>query len=112
MPWRLSSWALRTGLHVLIIVLFFAPDFSRAQIFLARLLSGAAQPGDGYPGLLIGFVALGLFWVFHYVHARLAQKRSADSFHPLLRAGFYTVLAYTVLFGAVDSAEQFIYFQF
>ncbi|MBN1672798.1 MAG: MBOAT family protein [Kiritimatiellae bacterium] len=111
-PWLFGSWLLSTATRALISILFFSPSIAHAGVYFRRLCFGGGVAGFDKPHVLLGLACIAGFWVFHYLQSRSAWSDSLNARHPALRALAYSVLFYIVLFGAVDTSEPFIYFQF
>ncbi len=109
--WRFSSWCGTLLIRTILSIFFFAPDLGKAFYFFERILF---RPVEGFskPGTLVGFALLIGFWTFHYFHYKFPLKERVDAFPPLIRAIGYCLVFYLALFGAVDSLDRFIYFQF
>ncbi|MBU1709434.1 MAG: hypothetical protein KKE17_05440, partial [Proteobacteria bacterium] len=112
LPWRFGSWCFNIATRVLIGVCFFAPDFSRLKIFLYRILIQPDLAGFNKPSILLGLGIIISFWIFHYLRSKSDMQKHIDTWNPMLRGAGYAFLIYLILFGAVDTAEQFIYYQF
>jgi len=110
--WSLLSWLTTNFIRIAISVLFFSPTFASALVFYRRLYLEPTLAGFEEPYVWVGFALCNLFWLFHYAQSRWDYGAKVDAMHPLLRATGYTLLFYVLLFGAVDKAEQFIYYQF
>jgi D-alanyl-lipoteichoic acid acyltransferase DltB (MBOAT superfamily) len=111
-PWRMSAWTLNTSIRVLLSVLFFAPTLAAAGVIFSRLFVHPSWPVEFRPELLAGSAVLAGFWIWHYLHYRLAPAAWFLSLHPAARGALYAAGVYFVMFGAVESSEPFIYFQF
>jgi hypothetical protein len=103
---------LNTLVRTLINVLFFSPNLKQAEIFYDRFLIHPSTAGFAKPYVELGFIFLVGFWLLHYIQSRKPLTQSLDKFHPVLRAAIYSALFFSVFFGAVDTSEPFIYFQF
>jgi hypothetical protein len=110
--WRMSAWTLNTSIRVLLSVLFFAPTLAAAGVIFSRLFLHPSWPGEFRPELLVGSAVLAGFWIWHYLHYRLSPANWLLSLHPAARGAIYAAGVYFVMFGAIETSEPFIYFQF
>jgi alginate O-acetyltransferase complex protein AlgI len=110
--WRFGSWATTCFIRIAINILFFAPTIQAAGVFYRRLYLEPTLEGFDRGYVWIGLGVIYVFWIFHYLQSTRELGRWVDGWHPALRGASYTALFYLLLFGGVDQAEQFIYFQF
>lgn len=109
--WRFGSWVINMIFRSLLGVLFFSPNLKSAGIFYKRLfLPWSFHEIPTY--LLFGFLGLGLFWVFHYLHYFISQRIQLEIMPFYIRSICYILLFCASFFGAVSTAKEFIYFQF
>jgi alginate O-acetyltransferase complex protein AlgI len=112
LPWRFGSWALTQAWFVAVIIPFFSPDLGRLGVFLGRLFNDIHLRSFGQLHIIFGLLLCAGFFAFHYVQHRSKPEARVDRLPPSLRALSYATLVFVILFGAVGSAEEFIYFQF
>jgi D-alanyl-lipoteichoic acid acyltransferase DltB (MBOAT superfamily) len=110
--WSLAGWTATRFLNVAVCVLFFAPDLPAALAFYRHLYLRPAFTGFEQPLVVFGFLAFSAFWILHYAQSRTDMAAKLDASSPLVRGVAYAVCTYVLMFGAVDQAEPFIYYQF
>ncbi|MDD3814834.1 MAG: hypothetical protein PHZ02_09320 [Desulfocapsaceae bacterium] len=111
-PWLFFSWVFSMLIRILLSILFFSPNLHYAIIFYDRLCIHPTIAGFNENYVLIGFAVIAFFWVFHFLHERIARNGGITTWPPIIRGGFYACLSYVILFAAMETAEPFIYFQF
>jgi len=112
LAWRLGGWSFMVGFRAFMAVLFFAASFTVARLYFDRVLDQANFPAAWPPHVWTGLGILAFVFAVHYVHSRLQDTPVVGRAHPLLRGALYAAGVMVVLFGAIDTGADFIYFRF
>lgn len=110
--WICGSWLFSMTIRILISILFFSPDIKSAGIFFDRLCLHPDSSGFDESFVILGAFILCIFWMFHFAHEYVEKRGGITLFSPITRGAMYTLLFFIILFGAVEQADPFIYFQF
>jgi len=103
------SWVIGIPIIGSLMVVFRSPDLqTMATVFYRIAGSDWAWQPKYYPFLAM---VVGLY-LFQWARARQSVERGGVAMPPVVRGAFWTVLLLLIVFGAVDRADQFIYFQF
>ena len=96
---------------LLLMALFFCPDFRTALLFWQRLFT-APWETTGDPSLLALLVFLVLFMAAQIAGRYAPWRETWERVPDAVKGLAFAVLFYLVLFGSVPVGQKFVYFQF
>jgi D-alanyl-lipoteichoic acid acyltransferase DltB (MBOAT superfamily) len=96
---------------LLLMALFFCPDFRTALLFWQRLFT-APWETTGDPSLLALVVFIVLFMAVQITGRHARWREAWDRVPEPVKGLAFAALFYVVLFGSVPTGQKFVYFQF